>query len=389
LTGTSATPKTCSPSQHKKLADLFGNPYAILHRCDIDEAIEEGWIAQPRFSIHIVPKTSDTEFLIKSFLENLQHMILAKQSANKWRHGKVIAYLPSRDSVKSAVHEAKSILDSTWTFYSAVKDAEALEDSQFVKDEANGTVRILFACERYREGSDIFGLEMTFVLIGNTIAANILLQVAGRALRRDYEGKEGWCCIVRPCEDGTTEDDVFDSIMLDIMEFINKTELLNNKKAIQRIVETFLGQTTVNGKLYDVEETTNRIQAFYVRREFERGPPKEKYFLIRRLNQEMSLVSKQMYEERVSEHLKYIADPKAYFKDSWISWYHFLGVDTTSFPQTKADFIDVCKTKGFYGKSWSYYKENRDMALPESPGQMYEDFTNWDQEMGVEQEMVW
>lgn len=389
LTGTSATPKTCSPSQHKKLAELFGNPYTLLHRCDIDEAIEEGWIAQPRFSIHIVPKTTDTGFLVKSFLENLQHMIMVKQSSGKWRHGKVIAYLPSRDNVKTAVHEAKSILDSTWTFYSAVEGAEALEDSQFVKDEANGTVRILFACERYREGSDIFGLEMTVVLIGNTIAANILLQVAGRALRRDYEGKEGWCCIVRPCEDGTTEDEVFDSIMLYIMEFINKTELLNNKKAIKRIVETFLGQTRVNGKLYDIEETTNRIQAFYVRREFERGLPKEKYFLIRHLNQELGMISKQMYEERASEHPKYILDPKTYFKDSWISWYHFLGVDTTSFPQTKTGFIEACRTKGFYGKLWSYYKKNRDMALPESPGQMYEDFTNWDQEMGVEQEVVW
>ena len=32
LTGTSATPKTCVSSQHKKLAELFGNPLHILSR---------------------------------------------------------------------------------------------------------------------------------------------------------------------------------------------------------------------------------------------------------------------------------------------------------------------------------------------------------------------
>ena len=43
LTGTSATPKTCNLSQHKKIAELFGNPLEILHNCDVDEAILEGW----------------------------------------------------------------------------------------------------------------------------------------------------------------------------------------------------------------------------------------------------------------------------------------------------------------------------------------------------------
>ena len=387
LTGTSATPKTCNLTQHKKLSALFGD--RIIHYCGIDEAIHEGWIASPRFSIHIVPKTRDREAIVEAFLHTLGQSVLGKQRAGGWRGGKAIAYLPTRDDVREAIVKAKAMLDKTWQFYTAVEGADAFDDDQFVKDDANGTVRILFACERYREGSDIPGLEMTHVLMGNSIAANILLQIAGRALRLDYAGKEGWCCIVKPCEDGVTEDEVFDSIVLYVMEFINATEQVLNKKETRRIVERFLGQMTVNGKLYDVDETTERIQAFYIRREFERGPPKEKYFLIRRLNQEMGLASREQYKARYADHPKYIEDPKAYFKDAWVSWYHFLGVSTVLFPQSKAEFIATCTSKNLHGKSWSHYKQNRSDDLPETPGQMYEDFTNWDREMAVEEEMIW
>ena len=108
-----------------------------------------------------------------------------------------------------------------WHIYTAVEDADASDDDKFVKDIADGQPRILLACERYREGSDIKGLEMTAILMGNTIGANILLQIVGRALRNDYNGKEGWCVIVKPSDEGTTEDDVFDSIVLEIMEFID------------------------------------------------------------------------------------------------------------------------------------------------------------------------
>ena len=88
-------------------------------------------------------------------------------------------------------------------------------------------------------------------------------------------------------------------------------------------------------------------------------------------------------------HPKYIADPHTYFKESWISWYHFLGIPIGHFPSTKADFIEACKVSGFYSKPWDHYKENRGANVPEEPGQMYEDFTNWDKEMGVEEELVW
>jgi superfamily II DNA or RNA helicase len=383
LTGTSATPKTCAESQHIKISKLYGNPLEILHKCDVDEAILEGWIAQPRFSVHIVSNDSSRADTTCAFVKIVRESVLSKMKCS-WRGGKVIAYLPSRSGVHDAVAMAKELMPD-WHIYTAVEGVDASMDDKFVKDVADGTPRILFACERYREGSDIKGLEMTSTLIGDTIAAHILLQIAGRALRNDYDGKEGWCVIVRPSEEGTTEDDVFDSIVLQIMEFIGKdTTGISSSDKIKQVVERFFGPVVISGKVYNVSETIHRIQAMYARKVFERSDPKEKYQVVRKLNKELGLCSKDEYESRASEHAKHINDPKSYFSDSWVSWYHFLGVDTSSFPQTKAEWIRVWKDMGI--SSWTEYKEKNSPLLPSDPGQMYEDYTNPIKEFEIEED---
>lgn len=386
LTGTSATPKTCAISQHKKIAGLFGTPLRIIHKCDVDEAIHEGWIAQPRFGVHIMSNTAGRNSILRVFVNTIRQSILDKKAKGPWKGGKVIAYLSFRKEVCDAVALAKEIMPE-WHIYTAVEDADAWADDTFVSDPDDGQPRILFACERYREGSDIRGLEMTVVLMGNTIASNILLQIAGRALRNDYEGKEGWCIIVRPSEEGTTEDDVFDCIVLQIMEFIGKEDVTTpTKEKIKRVVEKFFGDVAITGKVYNVDETVHRIQLMYARKEYERADPKEKYGIVRALNKDMGLVSKDEYEARASEHIKYIDKPTMYFEE-WISWYDFLGVDTSAFPHTKSEWIRVCKQMGI--ASWSQYKEKHGASLPANPGEMYGDYTNWDKEFGVEEEIVW
>jgi superfamily II DNA/RNA helicase len=386
LTGTSATPKTCVATQHKKLAELFGNPLSILHRCDVDEAIHEEWIAQPRFGVHVLSNRQERLSIIDSFVTIVRQSIEEKRSKGQWKGGKVIVYLPSRQEVCEAVSMAKEIMP-LWHHYTAVEDADATADDKFISDVADGQPRILFACERYREGSDIKGLEMTSILMGNSIAAYILLQIAGRALRLDYKGKEGWCVIVRPSEEGTTEDEVFDAIVLEIMEFIGSDGPSPTKEKIKKVVEKFFGPVTISGKVYHIEETIQRIQAMYVRKAFERPDPKEKYEVIRNLNRELGLQSRAEYDESARRHHKYINDPKSYFKNHWISWYHFLGVDISSFPPTKAEWIARWKQMGI--RSWTEYKQKNSALLPINPAEMYEDYTNPDKEFEEEDEIIW
>jgi hypothetical protein len=386
LTGTSATPKTCITSQHNKIAELFGNPLNVLHKCDVDEAIAEGWIAQPRFGVNVISKGMNKNDLVCSVINIVQTSIADKQSQKKWRGGKVIVYMPLRSDICQAVMKAKEMMPEA-KIYTAVEDAEASTDDMFVSDEADGTPRILFACERYREGSDIHGLEMTVVLMGDTIGANIIVQIAGRSLRYDYAGKEGWCIIIRPSEDGTHEDDVFDSIMLQIVDFIGQGSNPSQSK-VRQIVEKYFGQMAISGKVYDVEETVRRIQTFYARKAFEHATPKEKYEVVRDLNREMMIQTKDQYNQQSAEHVKYIENPRFYFKDQWVSWYHFLGIDTLMYPQTKGEWMQKCRELGIL--RWQDYKEtHKKNNLPENPGEMYEDYTNWDREIGIEDDYVW
>jgi len=272
LTGTSATPRTSNPAQHKKITELFGDPYTLLHKCDIDDAIAEGWIAQPRYSIHIVSKNQERSDIINQFLGAVRQCIEAKRELGNWQGGKVIVYLPLREEVRDAIRLASRVFPSKWKIFRAVEDTNTGDDAEFLQEPADGLPRILFACERYREGSDIPGLEMTVILMGNTIAANILIQTIGRALRADYTGKEGWCCIFRPSEEGTTEEDVLDKILLEITEILGRNDMPMTPSDIRRMVETFFGTTTVHNRLFTIEETVARVQAIYERREYERNP---------------------------------------------------------------------------------------------------------------------
>lgn len=381
LTGTSATPFTSSLSQREKIIELFGNPLRLLHQCGVDEAVQEGWIAKPRFLVNILPPIDETDAHIRGFVEALGNYILLKNTG-----GKFIAYIESStEDVRCAAKHARALLP--WAeIYTAI-DGERT-DKEFVDAPIDKTPRILFACQRYREGSDIRGIEMTAKLLGETSAAYILLQICGRAGRIDGDKeKEGWCLLVRPSEKGTSAQDVLESIILDVMEFLGKSEKPLTKKDIQRLVDTYLGSISLNGSECTIEETIARVQAAYIRREYVKRTPKEKYSLVLQQNKELGLKSKTQYEERRAEHPTYIEDPRNYFKDWWISWYNFLGVDTSKFPQTKADWIRVCKEKGIL--TWQQYKNLNDQGLPENPSEFYEDFTNWDKEMGVEEEIVW
>ena len=144
----------------------------------------------------------------------------------------------------------------------------------------------------------------------------------------------------------------------------------------------------VSGKIYDVEETVLRIQTFYARKAFEHATPKEKYEVVRNLNRDLMIQTKEQYNQKSNVHLKFIENPRFYFKDHWISWFHYIGIDTSAYPQTKSEWVNKCKEVGML--RWYDYKElYKKYNLPENPCEMYEDYTNWDKEIGTSDDYVW
>jgi superfamily II DNA or RNA helicase len=412
FTGTSATPKTCNSEQHARLHQLFGSPLSVLHQCEMDEAVQEGWIAQPKIIANVV----ECGTRISEFVGIVARSIVQKMAHGTWKYGKIIVYLDTIADVQNAVRCALHHFNRRATIYMAVKRADepepepdnategesdtivdgARSDTQFIDDAADGSPRILFACKRYRQGSDIKGIEMTAVLFNSTIATNVFVQIMGRALRKDaeYDNKEGWCVAVktRGQDDADAPEDVMASILLDFANFMMTTSgsVVMTKQKIREVLTRFLVPLQIdNGMNYSIDETVERMQCMYLRKEYERAAPKEKYEIVRALNRELGLTAKDEYKERASEHSKFIADPKSYFNDNWVSWYHFLGVDTSAFPQTKQEWVSSCRDAGIV--SWSQYKnmQKNMLTLPANPGDMYEDYTNWDNEFGIEAEIVW
>lgn len=382
LTGTSATPKTCSKTQHNKLAELFGDPLNILHKLNVVEAVRNGYIAKPRFVIKILPKLDDNATLIESFVDAVVSVF--KQ---KGKVGKAIFYIETTvQDVKYAYKYAIKTYPEL-NFYNAI-DGQRTDDDFICADINDGSSHILLACQRYREGSDIRNLELTGRLVGNLITAHILIQICGRALRIDGDPeKEGWCIIVRPSDEGTTEEDVMDSIVLEIFDFMGTSDKPLDKKDITELVKTYFGDVSISGNRCSIEETIERVQAAYLRNYFAKRTVKEKYALVQSYNKEMNIQSKEEYLARAEEHQKFIPNPKEYFKEHWISWYHFLGVDTSNYPQTKYEWVQKCKEMSLTYRD--DYEKVSSQLMPKNPCELYEDYTNWDNEMGIEDEIVW
>jgi superfamily II DNA or RNA helicase len=292
LTGTSATPKTCNSDQHARLHQLFGTPLSVLHQCEMDEAVSEGWIAKPKISANIVEH--DTR--IQEFVGIIAQSIAQKRAHGKWNEygGKAMVYLDTIADVQNAVRCALHHFNRSATIYMAVKNDNeyavdesesdgivdgAKSDKEFVEDAADGTPRILFACQRYRQGSDIKGIEMTMVLFKKTIGANVFIQIMGRALRKDpgYDNKEGWCIIVktRSPDDTETPEDVLDSILLEFANFMLTTsgsaDAISKQKIREFIMQFLVPLRIDNGTDYSIEETIERMQCMYLRKEYASG----------------------------------------------------------------------------------------------------------------------
>ena len=417
LTGTSATPLTNNKTQQERIASLFGENYNIISRCEINEAVEEGWIAKPRFITLAISneKTKDRGKFNEEFAKQVIEYAIKKKGITPLFGGKVIAYNEeSRAEVAHAIEFAKEYIKknkyNNIEIYSAIEitfkdiegaseDEKKLINKEIKRDDAifckapidDGKIHILFACGRYKEGSDIPGLEMTASLMGNTMAAKNAIQVSGRGLRRDYPEKEGWYLICRPSEEGTTEQDILDKIILDIIDLVFKMNKTFTKKDFEKLVTNYMHNVDTDGNEISIKETVDRIQAAYVRREYIKKDSKEKYTMIRALNRELNLKSKVEYFQRANEHSRFIPEPETYFKHYWNSWYDFLGVDCALFPQNKDYWINICKERGFWKKSWPEAREKyfEYADLPQNPRELYDDYTNWDKEMEVEDDHVW
>ena len=113
----------------------------------------------------------------------------------------------------------------------------------------------------------------------------------------------------------------------------------------------------------------------------------ELYEYMKERNKELHLKSKSEYNRprhaRCRFDPDYIEDPESKFGFWWENWYSFLGYDTSKFIQTKDEWIIECKKNNI--KSLEDYKKlcENDLRFPINPGEFYEHYTNFDNELNL------
>jgi superfamily II DNA or RNA helicase len=402
LTGTSATPITSSMEQENKLIELFGNgsdKCTILHKCNVDEAVREKWIATPKIHIVLIPHHENIKSRLCAYVDAVISKITLKNVG-----GKYIIYTERTEHI-TIILEYVTVVYPDIKFYGAIDNISYdKSDTAFIESEPSIIPNVLIACQKYREGSDIASLELTGKYVNDgKIHAHIFIQIMGRGLRiENNPDKEGWIVIVAPI-DNRSEDDILDSIILSIIDSTGKSHgSTNTRDDIKQLVDdSYIYSLDILGKSYSNDETIDRINAVYQRKKYESGDKKIKMNVVREINQTLGFKSKEEYEKYgVSDnmiHPCYVINPDTYFKDNWICWFDFLGIDMKLYPKTKTEFViewkKICENNG-----WTYdkdiYTKNKDnvydgIVYPDNLFEMYPLWTEWNYEFKTNDDYVW
>lgn len=355
ITATSATPKTSNTEQHRKLHEFFGVDLPIIHSVDIPTAVANVWIVPPRFEICEVPNDTEEKQVI-AVVKKTKNIIERRQQIGMFECGKCIVYVNSVKEISIAVGIARDEFPKEWQIYWAAKIDGVENHNRFASktdSPPDGTPRILFACDRYREGSDIEGLEFTGVLMGRQMAAYILIQIIGRALRTDYQGKEGWCCIFRPKYEDEEDTSILEKVLLDLEALITFNDGTATKVSVAAFIRTYFGEIEMNGRILNVDETIDRVQNMYLRRQLLAN--KITISEANRICKEHKIVDSAHYAELQQTVLTGLpTDPATYWANrGWVCWHDLLHGNER--PVSLNSFKMLLDSKGIHsGEEWEH-----------------------------------
>jgi len=110
----------------------------------------------------------------------------------------------------------------------------------------------------------------------------------------------------------------------------------------------------------------------------------DEYNYYRALNSTLNIKSKDEYMQILATNSNLISHPEDYFKSKgvWKTWYDFIGIDTTTFIQSKQDWINFCKEKNIKSTGEYYALCESFDKLPKDPAEFYKEFTNIPSELG-------
>lgn len=271
------------------------------------------------------------------------------------------------------------------------------------------TDSFLLCVGRCREGSDIEHLDHC-VYLDKVKKRSLLiaLQTSGRVMRPDEEKKKKYAliieCVVR--EEGKPLEVITASKVMEYYKGILKMgqefgvpDFSNVEAMLDLLENTYIDEKkqTVTVKIdsnpnhdcmlqlnvKDLDWSKFKVQ---LQQDVEKAVFKDELEVLKhqyseavKKNQGLGIRAKKEYFERSDVE----PDPEKKFKEVWKGWYDFLGVDTSLFPKTKEEWVQICKKLGVNSTTDYYSRISTNPALPTILTESYSIFSNIEGELGL------
>jgi len=345
-------------------------PGPVDYRLSYSAAVDMGLICDARFifaQFERIPTLSD-------YLEHIAHHP---------EHTAILACFQGKESARTFAKMCNEKRDGMAMSFVSGDDHEALERFRA------GDVRILCVVSRVEMGVNMHICD-TILLVNPWDSVSRLRQLCGRATRH-YPTKFGVYSVILGVGPDQKDEERSVSRMVDALHNEIGDRCPNTLEGLRDKVEVVRGGAH---EPYEYEETDATLalkisiyDSFGRRMTDDSQVCKLRFAVVKMWNVRLRIATREEYLVSEERHPNWVADPKRYYAKQWISWYDFLGVDTSGFPPTKRKWAEICVARGL---DESNYFAKKYGDLPPNPSEMYDDFTRFSEELsGKRDEYIW
>jgi superfamily II DNA or RNA helicase len=343
--------------------DQYGK---VLFRYRLDEAIMDGYLCD--YNICMVVTTDKVSSLITEL----------KRKKGK----KVFIYCSSVERATNLSLHLRNAFSSAYIDALSSKTPRVNQNTSVQKFREHDGLSILCLCKLFIVGFNEPSIDIV-VHFDKCHSVIELAQKNGRATRLYPQGKIR-STFVFMIEEGKPADMRYYKKVMKKLIFEDSRLEVKLKQLTENKCNDNQEHSSIN-LIVDIPKISEERTVYdrYVRNLCPSFDIKDEFDNLRRYVRRLQLKSKIDYRIRVSQDPVLVYEPDDYFGKNWTNWCDFLGIDESQYPKTKDEWKKLCQSLGV--SSWSHYLDlqRNNPRLPEMPQDIYDEFTNFDDELGI------
>lgn len=252
----------------------------------------------------------------------------------------------------------------------------------------------------FGEGFDLPKLNGVCI-VGNMQSETRIIQYILRPNRLEKGNPNKKAYIIIPYIEETINNKSYEKVRNIISQMRNIDENIEQKISVSTLIKNNKKRNNNNDdekhfEDYNFKENCDELKRIKIRLKYGKAiyskysEEQDEYNYVKSINHELGIQSIKEYNEKEKIHINFIKNPEEHFKKNgvWISWYDFIGYNTTKFIQSKQEWIKFCREKNIktlndYNKKCEIYD-----ILPKEPAYFYKNFTNVFSELCIFDEIL-